>query len=288
MRLVVLASLALASCAVAACSLLVDTSGLGGAGTSDDGGGEETGIGAAETGAADASEAAAAADADATVDGGDDAAIPVLARDTFSRTTANGWGQAEIGGLWSLAGAASQFAVTGGAGAITIASEGTGGNAQLGAVSTDDAEVDVVLRADKLGSGSGLYLSIHGRRVGSNEYTCTLIVKANGTFSSSIDRQQASSVILASVPTSSTISPGEAIRVRFQATGTQPTHLRMKVWKMTEAQPADWTLQVIDSAAELQAKGTVGLDAYLSSTATNAPVRVSFDDVLVQPASLVP
>jgi hypothetical protein len=74
----------------------------------------------------------------------------------------------------------------------------------------------------------------------------------------------------------------------MQAAGTAPTHLRMKAWKPVDAEPAEWSLEVVDDTPELQTPGAVGLSSYLSGSATNAPLLVTFDDFIVRHASLAP
>lgn len=288
MRFVLVAAALASSCAIAACSLVVDTQGLashqtGGADEAESGANDAAADGTADDGAT------TDADADVTVDAGDDAAITTLARDTFSRVTASGWGLAEVGGVWSVVNAATSYTVTGGAGVMTLATAGSGPEARLISLSTDDADIDLVVSADKLGGGSGLYLAIVGRAVGASRYLCKIILKADGTFNAEIDREVLGTAItLAPSFVTASIVAGERIHVRLQVTGTQPTHLRTKVWKATLAEPVGWTAETVDSFADLQTKGTIGVGAYLSSAATNAPIRVSVDDLVVRPASLLP
>src|SRR5690606_32116285 len=75
-----------------------------------------------------------------------------------------------------------------------------------------------------------------------------------------------------------TVSSGDRLNVRVQATGTSPTTFRAKVWKVGTAEPSDWIASVTDSASSLQGAGAVGLGTYLSGSATNAPVTASFDN----------
>ncbi len=78
-----------------------------------------------------------------------------------------------------------------------------------------------------------------------------------------------------------TYAAGDRLNVRFQAAGASPTALNLKVWKVGTAEPSAWQRTVTDSTAGLQSAGGVGLRTYLSSTSTNAPVTVSFDDLVV-------
>jgi hypothetical protein len=73
------------------------------------------------------------------------------------------------------------------------------------------------------------------------------------------------------------------LNVRLQVTGTSPTTLRLKVWPATAAEPAAWQLTGTDSAAGLQVAGAVGVTAYLSSGATNAPIVLRMSGLSARP-----
>ena len=62
--------------------------------------------------------------------------------------------------------------------------------------------------------------------------------------------------------------------------GTSPTTLRAKVWPVGSTEPAGWQYTATDSTAGLQAAGALRLTTYLSSSATNGPVAVRWDNLL--------
>jgi hypothetical protein len=263
--------------------LLVDTSELSsvGVGTRGEGGGADEAASGAPSGSDAEGDAAAL---DASFDG----AAPVLALDTFTRTTQDGLGDAEIGGTWQLGGDPARFSVANGSARIVLPAAGVSSAAALG-IETDDAELDLVLATNKLGSGSGLYVSAVVRQVGKDVYRGALIIGADARVAIELARiVSGAEAVLGSRVYFPSIVPGEALRIRIQAMGTSPSRLRLKVWKATGPEPSSWTLQATDSSPSLQATGGVGLNAYLSSTATNAPIAITMDDVLVRPASLVP
>ena len=70
--------------------------------------------------------------------------------------------------------------------------------------------------------------------------------------------------------------------MRYQVTGTNPTTLRAKVWPTGATEPVNWMVSVSDTFAALQTAGMVGLQPYLSSTATNAPIVVRIDNLVVR------
>ena len=78
-----------------------------------------------------------------------------------------------------------------------------------------------------------------------------------------------------------TYAPGDVLRLRVKASGTGPTTLSAKVWKAGTAEPATAQLSVTDSTAALQSAGGYGIEGYLSGSATNAPVVISVDNLLI-------
>jgi hypothetical protein len=53
------------------------------------------------------------------------------------------------------------------------------------------------------------------------------------------------------------------------------------VWVDGTAEPTAWTVSTTDNTAGVQTAGSAGLDTWLSSTATNAPVTLSIDDFVL-------
>ncbi len=209
--------------------------------------------------------------------------IPVgpqpFATDAFERTVTNGLGTADLGGAWTLAGATSNFAVSGGQGRLRMSGSGQGVSAFLAGTSTD-TEIRALVGADKVGTGGGIYSSVVARRVGTADYRGRVRFVAGGGVQIFITRNQGGETNLVSlVVPGLTVAAGEMVNVRFQATGTSPTTLRMKVWKVGATEPAGWQLTTTDAAAALQAGGGVGLVTYLSASATNSPVVGLFDNI---------
>jgi hypothetical protein len=214
-----------------------------------------------------------------------------FAVDSFARTTSNGWGTADTGGAWSTAGTAANFAVSGGTGAITLPAAGQTRSVWLGSTTRTDTDLKFTLSLDKVPTGSGAYLDVVGRRVGTNtEYRARMIMQSTGRIIVQLTalRGSATAVALApavTLPTSITYAAGTPLLVRMQVTGTDPTTLRLKVWPASTTEPTAWQTTATDSGAGLQSPGAVGLTAYLSGTVTNAPVVVRMDDLTARPVA---
>lgn len=105
-------------------------------------------------------------------------------------------------------------------------------------------------------------------------------MRPDGRLAVSITRN---SVVIASevIAPGVTYSSNQRINVRVQATGTSPTMIRAKVWPTTGVEPATWLVSTTDNTTSMQTAGNVGLDTLLSSSASNAPITLSIDDLLV-------
>jgi PKD repeat protein len=209
--------------------------------------------------------------------------------DTFGRTVSNGLGAAEVGGPWSTSGSTANFAVTPGAAALTLRTPGTELKAWLGATTRTDTDLRLTYALDKVPSGS-VYLDIAGRRVSAgNEYRAGLVLSSAGRISVKLVslRGNTATTIAPAVmlPTTITYAAGTEINLRLQVTGVSPTTVRAKVWPAGTAEPPDWQTTGTDSWAALQTTGAVGLTAYLSSGATNAPVVLRVSGVGARPVA---
>jgi len=209
-----------------------------------------------------------------------------FAADTFSRTTTNGLGTAETGGAWRTTGSTANYAVSDGMGRITFATPGAGPDISLPAVSSSNTDLTLSLATDKAMTGGGLYLRVGARRVaGVGEYRANLRMYSNGTVTLALARTAGSAettlapaVGLPGV----TYAVGDRLLVRVQATGTSPTTVQAKVWESGTPEPTTWQVSRTDTTPALQVPGSIGLNTYLSSSATNAPLRLLVDDLVAR------
>jgi PKD repeat protein len=211
--------------------------------------------------------------------------------DTFNRTVSNGLGSADVGGPWTISGTAANFAVSGGAGAITLPASGQTRSAWLGSTLRSDTDLRFTLSLDKVPTGSGAYLDVVGRRVSTNnEYRARMVMASTGRITVQLTALKGSSAAVAvapavTLPTTVTYSAGSQLAVRMQVTGTNPTTVRLKVWPAGTTEPSAWQTTGTDTYAALQSPGAVGLTTYLSGTVTNAPVVVRMSALSAGPTA---
>lgn len=158
---------------------------------------------------------------------------------------------------------------------------GSGPAIYLNSVSAQDVNASVDISTDKSAAGGAIYTSLSARRNGNGEYLAQVRWTVGGQIYLDLVRIVGGvQTNLASVPvTGLSAGPGDTLRLRFAVTGTGPTALKAKVWKVGATEPVNWQATASDSTDVLQVPGAVGLKGYLAGTATNAPVTVSFDNL---------
>jgi hypothetical protein len=225
-------------------------------------------------------------------EGEGDAGLEPLVLDTFSRTVTNGFGAADVGGVWTTdpsAGAAID--VSEGTGNIILA-PAAAANAFMNGVDELDVDQQVALTESFADAGtSALYASLVSRRA-EKAYACNATISAAGSVNLRVvvrvtggaeegDPLESASMVTGFVP-------NEPLRLRFLTTGTSPTRLRCRVWRGAEVEPLAWQLDATDSTAELQKVGAIGMRFRLSSRATVADVTVRVDDYVARRALPLP
>jgi hypothetical protein len=172
---------------------------------------------------------------------------------------------------------------------------GAGTGVFLPAVDSSDTDVQLTLSLDKVpaGGSTGSGQSVWVRRVATaGDYRATVRVQPSGAVRLGLYSANTSGVQTAlagevTVP-GLTYAAGTALAVRAQAVGASPTTVRAKVWRRGDPEPSGWLVSTTDATAGLQQSGAVGVQSYLTGTATNAPISAAFDDVRVHRASTLP
>jgi PKD repeat protein len=208
-----------------------------------------------------------------------------FAADAFARSVSNGWGNADVGGAYTLeSGAAANYNVSGGVGTITLPSANASRSVRLDGVSQADVDIRFRVASNKVLSGANLFVYAIARRNTNNEYRPRLILNANGSVSVSAsvlangsESALGSAVVVAGL----TQAADSFIWLRAQITGSSPTTIRVKAWADGQAEPAGWQFSATNSLAALQGAGSLALRSYLATGGSNAPVTLSFDDYSV-------
>ncbi len=220
--------------------------------------------------------------------------VTFIANDTFNRTVTNGWGTADIGGLWTIAtGQAAKFAVKpGGVGTMSLPPSSTQ-RAILGSVASTSATTSTEFTIDKVPSGAtttadGLYVGVVGRRVGSDEYIARLTLDQAGNATLYLLRD---AISMGSYKMPGTFAAGTKYTIKISVTGTNPVTISAKVWKSSDTEPAAWQVTKTDTGTtaptlNLQSAGSVGIFGYVGAGTTNitstSPLTLTLDSFITQ------
>lgn len=191
-------------------------------------------------------------------------AATTVARDSFARVVKDGWGTADVGGLWTIPAGSSQFATANGSGTMKLKA-GDGYAARLDSTSSSRADTRVAFSFDIPSSTNGYYFNVIARNVSNvGDYRAKVKVDAKGAAAVWLVRGKAGAeaVLVSRVVNGLTFLPGSQINIRVRAVGTSPTNLQMKLWKDNTAEPTDWTIAATDDAAGLQTGGSIGIHIY--------------------------
>ncbi|WP_374311544.1 PKD domain-containing protein [Microbacterium sp.] len=204
-----------------------------------------------------------------------------MAKDDFERTVATGWGTAPTGGAW---GTAAGFSVAGGVGRASVAAGQTRTNLLTG-VSAQNVDARLTFSSDKVANGGGLHFNYLVHKTAAGDYRLKLRIASTGVVQVSIAKVVGTTETIVSnrTLTGYTHAAGAKLQLRLQSVTTGgSTTLTAKAWADGTAEPAAWFVSATDAQAELQGPGQVGVVAYASGSATNAPVVVSVDNLEVR------
>ncbi|MBG6212507.1 MAG: PKD domain-containing protein [Cryobacterium sp.] len=204
-----------------------------------------------------------------------------IAADVFARVVSGGLGAADLGGAWTTTGPASNYSVANGAGQLRVAAGGAG-NGYLAGVSSSSTDLTVTTSLQQATTGGGSFISVIGRRVGSDDYRARVKILADGSVQLQLLR--GATTLRASTIAGLRYRTNDALQVRLQVFGMAPTTIRAKVWATGTTEPTTWQLSGTDATPALQQSGSIGLALYLSGSATT-PMTVAFDDLAATPVA---
>lgn len=206
------------------------------------------------------------------------ATTPVSATDSFNRTLASGWGAADVGGTWSPTGGANR--VNGSSGNLDIKS-GQGFSNSLTGFNARTTNLQIAFSLGALPVSGDVYTYITPRQIGTSEYRIKVKVSPDGAV-----RFDAVRVIngvettLQSAAGGFQAKAGATMNVKVSLSGLDKTAMDAVIWPSGSPVPGN-QISIADSTAGLQNSGTVALGGYVSSSATNAPLTIRYDNLTV-------
>lgn len=202
------------------------------------------------------------------------ACVPA-AFDSFGRSVSVGWGVADCGFTWALAGGVSsaERTVSSNMGIVTLTGSPTVVRHQRILSQQTDGEVLVRMSVDQLATGAALVPAVLLRYLSTTDYYQARVHFApGGAMQASIARGTTTVGAVANVPY--TYSAGQSFRVRARITGHR---VQLRVWPLGDPEPAAWHADQTVITSPITS-GQVGLSAAALSGNTNASPGLRFDD----------
>jgi hypothetical protein len=197
-----------------------------------------------------------------------------VAVDAFNRTSASGWGTADVGGAWTTAGgSAGDYSTVAG---VAYQSNAAVSTTHVTSVASSVADADVVaaITCPVVATGDEINGGLVTRYAdSSNYYMVDVRFNTDQTVGLRIRRRVAgTNTTISSATTSLSYSAGTAVWLRFQTVGPA---LRCRVWLHGATEPSTWDIDTTDT--NVTAAGAVGCRSVLQASNTNTlPVAVAF------------
>ena len=115
-----------------------------------------------------------------------------------------------------------------------------------------------------------------GRQVGTDFYLGRVRLQPNGVVGLQI--LHGSTLLADTTIAGLSYTPGDLLNLKVRFTGATPTTIQAKLWAANATEPATWQLTATDSTAALQVASPVGVESYISTASTNAPITVRYDN----------
>jgi hypothetical protein len=199
-----------------------------------------------------------------------------IALDSFQRSVASGWGNADTGGWWTVVGSPWSWSVAPGAGSVTV-----GANAEERAYlsSFTVQDVDVVEKvALPFCSANNCGAFVLGRYspAYSPSYYRVGVVQGAGRGDIFLRAQRSDGTSLASdLDTGLSAADGVVVMLRVEFQGANPTTIRARVWLAGTTEPSTWLLNTTDSNSAEQTAGMVGVRLRNEDTAASHNFQVT-------------
>ncbi|MFK0018186.1 hypothetical protein [Streptomyces sp. NPDC090798] len=195
--------------------------------------------------------------------------------DAFSRTVSNGWGSADTGQAWSVAGTASDYAVGSGVGSHILTTVTTTRRSFIDPFLFTNFDFYVDITTSATATGGSLFGGPAGRYMDSaNLYTARMEFTTSNTLILSLRKLvngNETSLGVYNLP--DTYAPGTFFRIRFQAQGSV---FRTKAWLASGVETPEWQISVVDG--DISTANFIGLRSFSASSNTNVNPSVNYEN----------
>jgi hypothetical protein len=197
------------------------------------------------------------------------------AKDAFARTTANGWGTADVGGAWTASGTASKFSTSGGVAKHTYAAANDSVFAYQATQVYQDIDVTAAVSmpfSTVTGASVEPLTLIVGGLSTVDYYFARMLISTAGVIT--VDLSHSSGGAVAAPIVVPITYSGQTLQMRVQLFGLS---MRAKVWIASAGEPYAWDVSAHTDGFVNRAAGWTGIRSGTQVGNTNATRTFSFD-----------
>jgi hypothetical protein len=215
--------------------------------------------------------------------------IRLLVNEPFARVEPFGWGSATVGGNW-LHSQPARFSIDGNVGIVTLNASRPENVVLDGGFGTDVGGI-TRFSVDRAPDGGGFHtIQVYARRDdrftdGDNYYRFRVRLFQASQFGRMMDVRLEKNVngwlqfLTPNIRLNTTFDVNRWYWLRWEAFGSNPTTLRMKVWAADTAEPSEWTFEERHTEPRLNVEGSTGYRLEGPSNHTSWPVRIKFSEL---------
>ena len=181
------------------------------------------------------------------------------ASDSYQRTTASGWGNADTGGWWTVVGSPWNWSVSPGAGNVTV-----GANSQergyLSSFTMQNVDIVQNVVLPRASGNSDAYVLGRYTPAYSPTYYRVGVVQGNSKGDILLRTQRSDGTSLGSdLDTGIPAANGASVSLHVEFQGTSPTIIRARAWLQGTTEPSTWLLNTTDTNSAEQVAGMIGV-----------------------------
>ena len=182
-----------------------------------------------------------------------------ITSDSFLRTVASGWGNADTGGWWTVVGSPWNWSTGGGAGTVRVGAASEE-RAYLSSFTVQDVDIveRVVLPKCATNKCDAFVLGRYSPAYSPTYYRVGVVQGAAGDILLRGQRNDGSNLV-SDLDTGIPAADGAQVMLRVQFQGANPTVIRARAWRVGTTEPTSWLLNTTDNTSAEQAAGMLGV-----------------------------
>ena len=198
-----------------------------------------------------------------------------IVSDSFQRSVASGWGNADTGGWWTVVGSPWNWSTSTGAGSVTVG-PASQERAYLSSFTVQDVDALERVTLPKCGVNTcdSFVLGRYTPAYNPSYYRVGVVQGASGDIMLRAQRSDGAS-LASDLDTGIPAADGAQVMLRVEFQGVDPTVIRARAWPVGTTEPSTWLLNTTDNTSAEQEGGMLGVQMQNEDTGGAHTFQVS-------------